>query len=72
VLTDPGPPPPAVQKGVGHDPPHNAAAFSRWLRWPLAGVLAAAGVLLAGLPRPALAATGDFEIQAFLGPDQAA
>jgi hypothetical protein len=52
--------------------PHTtAAAFSRWLRWPLAGVLAAAGVLLAGLPQPARAVTGGFEIQAFLGPDQA-
>ena len=42
-----------------------AATLSRWPRGPLAVLLVvAAGVLLAGLPQPARAATGDFEIQA--------
>jgi len=51
-----------------------AAASRRWLRRPLAALLAAAatGLLLAVLPQPARAATGDFEIGAGVGADRAA
>ena len=49
------------------------ATPSRWLRRLLAGLLAAAvGVLLAGQPQSARAATGDFEIAAQRGADGAA
>jgi len=49
-----------------------AVTFTRVLRWPLAAVLVVAGVLLAGQPQPAWAATGDFEISATRGADGAA
>ena len=51
-----------------------AAASRRRLRLPLAALLAAAatGLLLAVLPQPARAATGDFEIGAGVGADGAA
>jgi trimeric autotransporter adhesin len=54
-------------------PHHTAAAgLSRPLRRTLAGLVAAAGVLLISQPQPARATTGDFEIQAPVGADRAA
>jgi hypothetical protein len=51
--------------------PHRAAAatVTRFLRWPLAAVLVAVGVLLAGQPQSARAATGDFEVSAGTAPN---
>jgi hypothetical protein len=46
--------------------------LTHFLGWPLAAVLVAAGVLLAGPPQIARATTGDFEISATRGADGAA
>jgi len=53
--------------------PHQAVAtFTRFLRWPLAAVLVAAGVLLAGQTQPARAGTtNDFEVVAGTAPTSA-